>query len=318
MDVVMDNHFRRVSSSYHFDDHIYIGYDDGSLVQMDLNMVILSNTKTDLKCINLIFHLKDKLITRGVYATLLWDVTYPLNNWIEYDEDIYRNVFGGTVIGTMGCSIFSLALKDNYHATFQYERLWSFQHCMPSCLCISGDTIVVGTKDGMIFKVNHIVNTQLCIYDGTIMDIDYDDNVLRMRQYQIISICIWRDAIICSSAGMKISFSGIEHRNSVIRWKCISTDSYKPELFFNCDPIYIKIMDDQLFEFGSFDSPKYCITCWSWDGVKLRTIDFFPGFDGRGINYSLLIDGNICLFNGDKRAFRKSGTFNLYFFNVNS
>lgn len=291
--------FRRIRCSYHIYDHIYIGYSDGFIVQMDLNGKILYAGKTNLGCIETIFHFKDKLIICGEVWSF-WDITYPIIKIATSSECTFTRsaTFDDTLIYSTNGFIISVDSLDVLSGTFNFHRVVHIED-QPIHLCINEDFIVFANFDG-IFKMDHNLENQLPICErklGDAITISDGKGKRNTKLGHIRSMCIWRDAIVTSSL--------IEiNDEKTVRWKCGSMNIYEPELFLEIGPLFLKIMDDQLFE--SDISKGYTVNCWSWNKVHLRSF-VFSGFDWRGIEHSLLINGNIYMFNDDTTICKRTG-----------
>ena len=293
---------RKISYTYHIYDHIYIGYSDGSLVQMDLNGKILYAGQTNLGYIDTIFHFKRVLIVCGESKSY-WDITYPLTKGpIKYNcrftrsatfDDISIYATDGMILSVGSVDISSETLFDKNHIVTKYTSF---------LLCINEDSIIFVNTKG-IFKTDHNFENPRSVYERTRGDnitISDGKGKVDIKVGHVRSICTWRDSIVTS-------LSMGNDAGKTIRWKCGSMDTYEPELFLKRGPESMKIMDDQLFEFGI--AINYTVNCWSWNKVHLMKFSFLSGFDGKGLKHSLLINSNIYVFNYDATIIKKTGIF---------
>ena len=292
----------QISCTYYFNDHIYIGKKDGSLIQMNMNGEILYSIKTGHGSISTIFCSGNKLVTCGSFNTLCWDIVYPLKNYtvmpFNYsfsaafgDMTAYSHPWGPIVMGPIEF------ISPEHRSTINFRPSMT-------CLYMNGPVVFAGFRNGEFLKIDYLTGKLVYIYEVENDQILLNDGerVVDVRPGEVRSICIWRDSIIVSSAKLNPG-----NMATVIRWKCISTDLYAPELFLKFTAASIKIMDDQLFELGDL-----VINCWSWDKIHLRSIVHYPSpdvskVDRSGSSNALLINGSIYLVDNNIELWKETG-----------
>ena len=304
---------RRVTCSHHVDDHIYIGYNDGSIIQIDLNMNVLYSGETHIGSIYTIFHHTNKLIICGTLdRILLYEISYPLvvkMTFLSGQTPICSATFGDVSIYSSHDGIVLVKSVNMILGRLEYDKHLYVDYT-PLRLCINEDTIAFVYNCIGIYKADHGLEKNVCINDennGEITLRDGEDEV-HVEIQLVLSLCIWRGIVVSSS--ILVTPSNFHHPSSIfnqaiIRWKLGAIGIYEPELFLKRCPVSIQIMGDQLFELD-----EYVVNCWNWDKVHLRTFDFSSDYDGKRTIPSLVFKGNIFMFNGNGTVCNRTGNIN--------
>lgn len=301
---------RRVTCSHHINDHIYIGYNDGSLIQMDLNKNVFYSGQTHIGPIYTIFHHTNKLIICGTHMILFCEISYPLVikiACIEGQKPRCSATFGDISVYSDSDGIILVKSVNMILGRLEYDKYIHAKYT-PLRLCINEDTIGFVYNCVGIYKIDHEFEKTVCINDennGEITLRDGEDEV-HVKIRLVVSICIWRGVIVSSSSSSS-PHPDFPHPSStcneaIIRWRLGANGIYEPELFLKRCPLSIQIMDDQLFEFDDC-----VVNCWNWNKVHLRTFDFSSDFDGKRTRHSLLLKGNIFMFNGNGTVCNRTG-----------
>ena len=290
-----------ISCTYYFNDHIYIGKTDGSLIQMNMNGEIISHINNrGYGVITTIFCSENKLVTCGGH-TLGWEMSCPLKRYtVGFISYAYSASFGDMVAFSSKCGPILMGpieyISPDSRSTIAFGS-------SVSCLYMDGPVVFAGFVNGEFLKVDYLTGKLIYIYEVEHGNITLNDGEekLYIKPGEVISICTWRDSIVVLSDHID---SGIYPGNmaTVIRWNCVSTGSYKPDLFFKMFNSPIKIMDDQLFELGNLT-----INCWSWDKILLRSFVHSSSVNGSIPDNALFVNGCIYLVDNDMKIWKRTG-----------
>lgn len=288
----------QVLCNLYLNNHIYIGKNDGTLVQMNMNQEILCSIQTGHGSISTIFYSNNKLITCGAINMLSWDLTYPLKSHkVLYGSFSYSASSGDMNVFS---SIWSPIMLDfegySNHVNTRSINVMS----EITCLYMDGCEIFVGFYNGEILKIDYITFKSSYIYKVERGRITLNDRGIEssIQPGAVTSMCNWRDTVVVSSDRIDPVDTA-----TVIRWKCVS-GSYVPDLFLRRKGYPIKIMGDQLFEFGIS-----VVNCWSWDKIHLRAFNHSSDFNryGSGLASGLLINGCVYLIDRDMKVWKRTG-----------